>query len=124
MHTFTAAPPGDFLAMLRRNADIDQRRNRHCERSEAIQFCKTFSRVTQSFSGSTMAGDFFGAAEAAGATDAAAGGGVAMDSVLICGLCFTAEPRVVTVFASAIVPALPPRYPASGGPPPTSSPPR
>src|SRR5258708_8569536 len=93
MHTFTAAPPGDFLAMLRRNADIDQRRNRHCERSEAIQFCKTFSRVTQSFSGSTMAGDFLGPTAAAGATGAAAGGAVAGPSGLVCGVPPEAEPR-------------------------------
>src|SRR5258708_39412745 len=112
MHTFTAAPPGNFLAMLRRNADIDQRPP--VIASEAENFLrapielraravrKAFSRAAQSFSGSIMAGDFFGAAEAAGATDAAAGGGVAMTSKLICGLASTAAPGAVVLFGSAI----------------------
>src|SRR5580658_6568316 len=56
-------------------------------------------RFNQSFNGSTMAGDFFGAPGAAGAADA--GGAEVIASELICGLAAGGAPGV-TLFGSAI----------------------
>src|SRR5580700_6577890 len=58
-------------------------------------------RFNQSFNGSTMAGDFFGAPGAAGAADA--GGAVVIASELICGLAAVGAPgAVAALFGSAI----------------------